>query len=348
MTTDQKGRIINAMAPIRICDLGGWTDTWFAETGAVCNLAVYPYAEVQIYVTASTSGPSCVTINAEDYGDRYTIDPQHIVYDKHPLLEASVDILGITGLSFEVNLHSQAPPGCSTGTSAAITVALLGALDMLTPGRRTPHEIAALAHRVETEKLGLQAGIQDQICSAYGGICFIEIFKYPLASVSQILLSNSLWWELERRLVLVYLGHSHSSSEVHGEVIRRLERPEADKSALAKLRQAAYRGKDALCSGNLRAFGRAMIENTEAQAELHSALVSKRALEVIELAKQHGAVGWKVNGAGGEGGSLTILCGPAGEKKRAFVNAINEPGTGCRVIPTYLARMGLRRWETIE
>ena len=44
-------RVINATAPIRICDLGGWTDTWFAETGAVFNIGVYPYAEVQIYVT---------------------------------------------------------------------------------------------------------------------------------------------------------------------------------------------------------------------------------------------------------------------------------------------------------
>ena len=33
-------RVINAMAPIRICDLGGWTDTWFAETGAVFNIGV--------------------------------------------------------------------------------------------------------------------------------------------------------------------------------------------------------------------------------------------------------------------------------------------------------------------
>ena len=81
------------------------------------------------------------------------------------------------------------------------TVAMLGALDLLTPGKRTPHEIALLAHRVETEKLGLQCGIQDQLCSAYGGICFIEMFQYPLASVSQILVSNNIWWELERRLV---------------------------------------------------------------------------------------------------------------------------------------------------
>ena len=27
------GQIINSVAPIRVCDNGGWTDTWFAERG---------------------------------------------------------------------------------------------------------------------------------------------------------------------------------------------------------------------------------------------------------------------------------------------------------------------------
>ena len=43
-------RIINSVAPIRICDNGGWTDTWFAEHGKIFNIGVYPYAEVQIEV----------------------------------------------------------------------------------------------------------------------------------------------------------------------------------------------------------------------------------------------------------------------------------------------------------
>ena len=340
-----KRRIINAMAPIRVCDLGGWTDTWFADVGAVCNIGVYPYAEVQVYVSPSGPSEPKIVVHAENFGDRYVLDPTKIVYDRHPLLEASIDILELKDLSFEVNLYSMAPAGCSTGTSAAVAVALLGALDMLTPGRRTPHEIAALAHRVETEKLGLQCGIQDQICAAYGGICFIEMFKYPLASVSQIAVPNSLWWELERRLVLIFLGKSHSSSEVHGRVIKSLEKPGADKSVLGQLRKAAYAGKDALYANDLKAFGNAMIANTEAQGELHPALISRDAATVIELAKAHGAIGWKVNGAGGEGGSLTILCGPEGDRKRAFVNAIHEVGGGFQVIPTYLSRMGLRTWE---
>ena len=41
-------RILNAVAPIRICDLGGWTDTWFAEHGKVFNIGVHPGVEVQV------------------------------------------------------------------------------------------------------------------------------------------------------------------------------------------------------------------------------------------------------------------------------------------------------------
>ena len=254
-------RVINATAPIRICDLGGWTDTWFAERGAVFNIGVYPYAEVQVTVTETPPGEKRkIIIHAENFGDRYILDAGPIEYDKHPLLEASIDIMEIPeNLSFEVNLFSNAPAGCSTGTSAAVSVALLAALDALTPGRLTPHEIASLAHRVETEKLGLQCGIQDQLCSAYGGICYIDMYAYPHASVSQIVVPNSVWWELERRMVLVYLGRTHSSSEVHGQVIQRLEAEGADKSVLEPLRQAARDGKNAIYRGDFDALGRAMM-----------------------------------------------------------------------------------------
>ncbi|MFA6241754.1 MAG: GHMP kinase, partial [Candidatus Hydrogenedentales bacterium] len=261
-------------------------------------------------------------------------------------IEASIDIMELPkSLSFEVNLYSAAPAGASTGTSAAVTVALLGALDLLTPGQRTPHEIASMAHKVETQKLGLQCGIQDQLCSAYGGICFIEMFQYPYASVSQIAVPNSVWWELERRMVLVFLGHSHSSSDVHGQVIQRLDQKGADQSALKPLRAAARNGKDAMFNGDFDALGRCMIDNTEAQAALHPKLVSADAEAVIDLARNHEAVGWKVNGAGGEGGSLTILFGAEGERKRSFIDALPALNPKYQVIPTYLSRMGLRRWE---
>ncbi|MCL4216415.1 MAG: GHMP kinase, partial [Candidatus Hydrogenedentes bacterium] len=88
MAKESRPRIINAMAPIRVCDLGGWTDTWFANSGAVLNIGVYPYAEVQILVTEDDVDEPRIVINAENYGERYEIDPAHIRYDRHPLLES--------------------------------------------------------------------------------------------------------------------------------------------------------------------------------------------------------------------------------------------------------------------
>jgi D-glycero-alpha-D-manno-heptose-7-phosphate kinase len=93
-----------------------------------------------------------------------------------------------------------------------------------------------------------------------------------------------------------------------------------------------------------------MIENTEAQERLHPDLVSQDARRVIEIAKAHGALGWKVNGAGGDGGSLTILTGALSHVKRAMIREIEAENPLFRNIPLYLSRTGLRTWEglTVE
>ena len=345
----RNSRIINSVAPIRICDLGGWTDTWFAEHGKILNIGVYPYVECQIKVSPRTPGrEERVTINVENYGDRYRINPDRIVYDKHPLLEAAVDSMKVPeDCEIEVNIHSLVPGGCSTGTSAAVSVALLGALDALTPGKMTPAEIAARAQEIETVKLKQQCGIQDQLSAAYGGICYIEMHSYPQASVSQLHVSNSIWWELESRLSLIYLGLTHSSSETHEMVIAELEGAGPDCPKLELLRRTAPRGKDAIYSGDFPALGKAMIENTDAQANLHPRLISEDASRVIETAKKQGALGWKLNGAGGEGGSLTILSAHDSQKKRKMIAAIEEINEAIVNIPVYLSRYGLRVWEAL-
>ena len=340
-------RIISTVAPIRIADFGGWTDTWFAKYGRVLNIAVYPYAEVQIAVYRRTGDRPAVAIHAENYGQRFTLDSVGGTYDRHPLLEAALDYMGVPqDLALQITIFSEAPVGCSTGTSAAVSVALIGALDRLTPGRLTPHEVAAAAHRIETELLGQQCGVQDQLASAYGGISLIEILDYPHAIVSPILLPNSTWWELERRLSLIFLGQSHSSSKVHELVIQELEAagPEAEK--LQPLRQTPVAARDALYCGDFAALGRAMIENTEAQAALHPALVSPAHQAVIAIARRFGAAGWKVNGAGGDGGSVTVLSGPESATKREMLSAIQAELPRTQNIPIYLSRFGLRVWES--
>ena len=210
--------------------------------------------------------------------------------------------------AIQATIYSEAPSGCSTGTSAAVSVALIGALDRLTPGQMTPHEVANTAHAIEVEMLKQQSGVQDQLCSAYGGINFIDVFKYPYSSVSQIHVSNATWWELERRLALIFLGKSHVSSKVHEKVIAELEDEGPDCKRLQDLRVTAEKSRDAVYAGDFPALGQAMVENTAAQGRLHPDLISQDAQQVIDIAKGYGALGWKVNGAGGEGGSVTLLC----------------------------------------
>jgi D-glycero-alpha-D-manno-heptose-7-phosphate kinase len=342
-------RIINSVAPIRIADNGGWTDTWFARYGNVFNIGVCPCVEVQVEVYASIGEAEQVIVRAENYGEQFPVELKSTEKGRHPLLEAAIQYMGVPrNNTIQVTIFSEVPGGASTGTSAAVLVSLIGAMDRLRSGHLTPHEVAYAAHHVEMNILGLQCGIQDQLCSAYGGINLIEVQEFPRATVSQILIPDSICWELERRLVLVYLGRSHSSSEVHTKVIRELEGAGPECKKIDDLRHTAQRSRDAISAGDFGAFGRAMIDNTEAQDRLHPDLISADAHRVIEIAKSHGAIGWKVNGAGGVGGSMTILCGSVSQAKRAMIREIETENSLFRNIPISLSRSGLRTWEERE
>jgi len=133
---------------------------------------------------------------------------------------------------------------------------------------------------------------------------------------------------------------------VHEMVIRDLEGAGPDAPRLEALRQTAPHARDALYTGDFETLGKAMIENNEAQRRLHPALVSVDAERVIEIAREHGILGWKVNGAGGQGGSLTLLCGPRSDAKRTMIREIEAENPLYGNIPTYLSRYGLRVWKS--
>jgi D-glycero-alpha-D-manno-heptose-7-phosphate kinase len=340
-------RVINAVAPIRICDIGGWTDTWFAGHGKIFNIGVSPYVEVQVAVYPRAARPDQIVLSAENYSERYAIVPGRLGSKRHRLLEAAIEeLVPPEEYALEIAIYSEVPAGASTGTSAAVTVALISALDVLTPGRLTPHEIAYRAHRVEVERLGLQSGIQDQLCAAFGALNFIEMTSYPNATVSQIQVPNAIWWELERRLMLVFLGKTHSSSAVHEQVIAGLEQAGGGAAPLEAMRRAAERARDAVYAGDFSGLGQAMIDNTTAQHTLHSALIGTEARQLIALAQEQGVLGWKVNGAGGEGGSVTLLCGASASARRDLLRTIVQANPMFQPISVSLSRTGLRVWDS--
>ena len=341
------GRRIHASAPIRVNDLGGWTDTWFAEEGAVLNFAVRPAVEVQVDVRPGERGRSNrITVRAESFGETFAMDPSAPRMDVHPLLQHAIASASVPPtVALDIRISSPVPPGISTGTSASVCVALLGALDALTGRRRGAREIARLAHRVETERLGLQSGVQDQIAAARGRITFIRMRKYPDSEPRAVRLSDRTWNEIDRRLALVYLGRPHRSTDMHERVIAALEAGGPQKKTLAELSRIAREAHLALLAGDLGSLGACMVRNNEKQRTLSPGLVSASADAVSAVARRFRAAGWKVNGAGGRGGSMSVLASGDDGLRRRMIAAVEALGRGIRVIPISLSPRGLSVWD---
>jgi D-glycero-alpha-D-manno-heptose-7-phosphate kinase len=322
---------IEASAPVRICDIGGWTDTWFGGPGRVLNVAVTPAVEV---VVRTTGDAGRLLVDVDSFGDRYEITPgDRARRPRHPLLEAAIDALPPpVDRGLEIRIGSDVPPGCGTGTSASVAVALLGALAAARGDAPSPLEIAVAAHRLEVERLGAESGVQDQVSAAVGGITFIEIDRYPEPAVTAM----PAWEELGQHLTLVYLGRAHHSSAMHRQVIERVDQ---GGDALAALRSAALAARDAVLAHDLEGLGRAMQAATEGQRALHPGLVGPEAERVLRLSAGEGALGAKPNGAGGEGGSVSMVS-PTPERRRALDHALSAQGY--RVIPVRLCPAGLQ------
>jgi D-glycero-alpha-D-manno-heptose-7-phosphate kinase len=296
------------------------------------NIAVTPGVEVSI---DTGKGPDPVVLDVQSFGDRYSIVPGVSRVARHPLLEAAIDSLPPPdGVPVEVRVRSSVPAGCGTGTSAAVAVAMLGGLTALRAEQVSPRDIAYAALRLEVDVLGAQSGIQDQLSSAFGGINYLEIEPYPEARVDTL----PVWEELGARLTLLFLGRAHDSSGVHQKVIEEVQRRAS--ASFSQLREAAIAARDAVLARDLHAFGQAMIANTDAQRRLHPELVGVDATRAIEVAAAQGALGWKVNGAGGDGGSLTILSATP-EAKEVLEHRINGLDPDYRVLPIQISVDGL-------
>jgi len=322
-------------APVRVLDAGGWTDTWFAGHGAVCHLAVDDGTEVS--ASCSNKGGAdevgTVDLRVTSFGDRYRFaldEPP----GRHPLLEWALRRWAPLDCHLQVTVAASVPPGSGLGTSASVVVALIAAMHALAGRSLNPSTLARAAHETETIDVGLQSGVQDQIAAAYGGSNLITIDPYPDVEVRALDVPPATWDALGHRLVTVYLGAPHRSSAVHESVIARLTSADGA-PLLAPLRAAAHDATAALVAGDLDAYGRAMIANTEAQAALHPDLVNPLAREVLAMAERFGAAGWKVNGAGG---SVTVV-GPDDPGALAKALAAIAPLSPVPLVP---ARRGAR------
>ena len=322
------GRRVVASVPVRVADVGGGTDTWFGSPGQGCSVAVGPGVHVEGLVVrrdGSDRGGAPVRLVAPSLGEEYGVGPSaesgwvRPVPGRHPLLEHAVgaalaDTVVDPGVTIELRITSDVPPGASLGTSASVLVGVLAALDaMVDPeagNTTTPDDLARRAHEVETGRAGREAGVQDHWAAAHGGIGHLIVSPYPSVRWRAIV-PPGVAGALAERLVTVVLG-SHDSSAVHGEVIHALlscdgTSHDPARRALRDLARLAGEAAEALGSGDLGAWANVLVRSTDAQAALHPGLVGRAHQAAIAAGRAAGAVGWKVNGAGGAGGSLTFL-----------------------------------------
>jgi D-glycero-alpha-D-manno-heptose-7-phosphate kinase len=296
---------ITVSAPTRIADLGGWTDTWFAGHGVVCHIAVWPGVDVTI---APCDGPAGVEVRLRNFDREWhwtAGTPAQVCPD--PLIGACLDEGEVPDGSWELTVGSAVPPGASMGTSASACVAVLAALDALRGGAADPAALARRAHEVETRRLSQQSGIQDQWAAAAGGINLITMDAYPRGRCEALAVADDTRQALQAQLLVVLLSHGHESSAVHEVVARQLADAGPNDPRLEALRRCAREGAEALRNGDLRDYGAALTRNTDAQAALHPTLVNEDARAIIAAVAGPDSLGVKVNGAGGPGGSLTVL-----------------------------------------
>ncbi len=324
--------LIVAHAPVRIADLGGWTDTWFSGSGVVSNVAVSPGVTVTLRPDDEVDGDA-IRVCAMDVERVERLHAPETWAD--PLL-ASLFADAPGGIT--ASIESGVPPGSGLGTSASLSVAVLAALDSLAGRSIDQLDLAHRAHQRETAD-GRQSGVQDHGAAACGGVTRWSV-EYPKFLPNDRVADDALLDAIDARLIAVYLGAPHASSMLHQMVIAELESRDSDEF-LQPLRTAAQAGHQALLSGDFAAYGQALVACHEGQRKLHPELISDLADHVASSVALCGAAGWKVNGAGGSGGSMTVLCGSDPENRARLVETITAI-SGAEVLDLHVDRLGVR------
>lgn len=327
--------LVRARAPVRICDLGGWSDTRVAGAGAVVSLCISHYA----HVTVEISPRQALTIVSLD--DEASDSIEALRRQQYQgVLDLARAALKRVGLHRGVRVlaRTDVPPGAGLGAAASLGVALVGALCAFIGPRALPGDVAELAHSVETEEMGFECGVQDHHASARGGANLLEV-DYPRARVHSIPLSVAVRCELESRLLLVHGRPAGISSDLHRKVFG--ERPVGElRSLFERLAECAVLGKEALLEGDVGAFGDAMNANWTLQRQLHPDVAPADFQELESVLRRAGAIAFKGNGAGG-GGSATVLCGADNQ----HLVARQIEALGVRWSPVRLDQSGLRVWR---
>jgi galactokinase/mevalonate kinase-like predicted kinase len=307
-------RIVVARAPGRVSLGGGGTDLpayYERHGGAVVSFAI-PTSATAV-VSERSNGLDLVSldqgvhelITAERYSRRM----------RHPFLSREfITMQKAVAWHFgldraRVAAASELPIGGGLGSSAAVCTALVAAAGAYIGEPLERRMIAATAARIEMSVLRRPCGKQDPYASAHGGINLLEFGRDGTVAVTPIEMSPGARRELERHLVVVSNGARRNAAAPLAELVRRIGTDKQTMIALGELRETAYLVRTAVERGAFGTIGALVDRRWRAKRRLHGQVSTPDVDRLYAMARDAGAVGGKLLGAG-VAGAMLFVCPP--------------------------------------
>ena len=216
------------------------------------------------------------------------------------LLDVLLDRLELRDRPMTIEVSPNIPPAQGLGSSAAMAVSVVRALNDCFSLSLDDKQINACAFDAECVAHGTASGIDNTVVTLGRPILFRGATEVADSTFEEVKLTRTL------PLVIAFSGEaSHTSRMVNAVAKARSKRLARYETILDQLSSLALEGATAAREGALSDLGETM---NLCQGYLNALGISTRALEeIIEIARNRGASGAKLTGGGG-GGAVVILC----------------------------------------
>jgi D-glycero-alpha-D-manno-heptose-7-phosphate kinase len=204
--------------------------------------------------------------------------------------------------SLEIVSMADVPSGTGLGSSSCYAVGLLMGLHSLKRNYVSLEELAEEACCLEIERLKKPIGKQDQYMAAFGGLKVLEIEKDGTVKVRNTIIDDATIDDLNRSLLLFYTGISRSADKILSEQSKGIRKE--NKQVLENMhfiKEIGYKILEAVESGNITDIGLLFDKHWKYKKSISPEMSNKWFDEIYEIAKQNGALGGKILGAGGGG-----------------------------------------------
>lgn len=301
--------MILSRAPFRISLGGGGTDlpSYYSQFGGfILSAAINKY----LYIYANRpAADGFIRVKYSSY--EQVNSPDEI---QHDLVRPTLKLLDLNS-NLEIVSMADVPAGTGLGSSGTYLVALLTALYELKREKVPTQALAELACHIEMDMAGHPVGKHDHYLAAFGGIICLNIEKDGRVQVSPLNISVTTVEDFRSHVLLFNTGIVRSSSLILEE--QKKGTHTGDTKILESLhhtKELGYRVKEALELGDIEAFGRLLDEHWQNKKRRSQKISDGRIDEWYTLARENGALGGKIMGAGG-GGFFMFYC-PARHKAK--------------------------------